>query len=242
MKNILFPIVVLFLFSCHSANETKYLDNLNYSVLSDKYICIDPGHQQFEDTRLEPIAPGSPTMKYKCSSGTSGIVSKVPEYVVVLDISIKLRRLLESYGVNVVMTRDNHDVNISNIERAEIGNNSQSDIMIRVHADGSTDPYHNGFSVLVPAPRYIKDNFVITESRSAGSSILQGIVKYTGAKNNGIIERDDLTGFNWSKIPVVLVETGFMTNMQEDTLLNSDDYQNRIAHGIVDGLTAYFSP
>jgi hypothetical protein len=51
---------------------------------------------------------------------------------------------------------------------------------------------------------------------------------------------DDLTGFNWSKIPVVLVEMGFMTNIQEDSLLNSGNYQNKIAQGIVEGLVLYF--
>jgi N-acetylmuramoyl-L-alanine amidase len=50
-----------------------------------------------------------------------------------------------------------------------------------------------------------------------------------------------LTGFNWSKIPVILLEMGYMTNVQEDKLLNSDDYQNKIVLGIVDGVTKYYS-
>jgi N-acetylmuramoyl-L-alanine amidase len=212
---------------------------LDYSILSGRRICIDPGHQQLQDTSLEPIAPGSSIMKYKCSSGTSGIISKVPEYVIVLDIGIKLKSFLESYGAIVVMTRDRHDVNISNIERSEIGNNSQSDIMIRLHADGSINPNDNGVSILVPQSTFIRDNLIITKSRSAGSYILQGIIRISSAKNNGI-EKDDLTGFNWSKIPVVLVEMGFMTNEWEDALLNSDDYQDKMVQGIVDGLAAYF--
>ena len=30
-------------------------------------------------------------------------------------------------------------------------------------------------------------------------------------KNNGVVERDDMTGFNWSKVPVILVEMGFLS-------------------------------
>jgi N-acetylmuramoyl-L-alanine amidase len=124
-------------------------------------------------------------MKYKCSSGTSGISSKIPEYSIALDVGIKLRNLLESYGAIVVMTRDSHDVNISNIERAEIGNNSQSDIMIRLYADGSTNPNDNGVSVLLPQSIFIKNNLIITKSRSAGYYILHTIVRITGVKNQG---------------------------------------------------------
>jgi N-acetylmuramoyl-L-alanine amidase len=226
--------------SCGLGIDPEIFDNLDYSVLSGKHICIDPGHQQLQDTSLEPIAPGSSIMKYKCSSGTSGVVSKVPEYIIVLDVGIKLRNLLESYGAIVVMTRNSHDVNISNIERAEIGNSSQSDIMIRLHADGSANPNDNGVSVLIPQSTFINNNFIITKSRSAGYYILQAIVRITGAKNNGAIERGDLTGFNWSKTPVILIEMGFMTNEREDILLNSGDYQDKIAQGIADGLAAHF--
>jgi N-acetylmuramoyl-L-alanine amidase len=240
IKCFIFFAVWFLMISCRSEIGPDIFDHLDYTVLSGKRICIDPGHQRIQDTTLEPIAPGSSIMKYKCSSGTSGIVSKVPEYIIVLDVGIKLKNLLELHGAVVVMTRDNHDVNISNIERAEIGNNSQSDIMIRVHADGSINQNDNGISVLVPRSTFIKDNLVITKSRSVGHYILQGVIRNTGAKNNGIIERDDLTGFNWSRIPVILIEMGFMTNEQEDALLNSEKYQDKIVQGITDGLAAYF--
>jgi hypothetical protein len=43
--------------SCGSGIDPEIFDNLDYSVLSGKHICIDPGHQQLQDTNLEPIAP-----------------------------------------------------------------------------------------------------------------------------------------------------------------------------------------
>lgn len=54
--------------------------------------------------------------------------------------------------------------------------------------------------------------------------------------NRGVIERNDLTGFNWSKVPVVLVEMGFMSNPEEDRLLSDDNYQNKLAEGLCKGI------
>jgi N-acetylmuramoyl-L-alanine amidase len=54
--------------------------------------------------------------------------------------------------------------------------------------------------------------------------------------NRGTVERSDLTGFNWSKVPVVLVEMGFMSNKEEDRLLNDDSYQNKLAEGLYKGI------
>ena len=51
--------------------------------------------------------------------------------------------------------------------------------------------------------------------------------------------REDITGFNWAKVPSVLVETGFLTNPAEDRRLQTTAYQERIARGIADGVMAY---
>ena len=51
----------------------------------------------------------------------------------------------------------------------------------------------------------------------------------TGARDLGVVERADLTGFNWADVPAVLVETGFMSNPREARLLRSDGYQRKVA-------------
>ena len=61
-----------------------------------------------------------------------------------------------------------------------------------------------------------------------------------GFKVNGIFERDDLTGFNWSKVPVVLVEMGFMSNYNEDEMMSNKDYQKKMMQSIADGVEEYF--
>ena len=104
-------------------------------VIERLTVCLDPGHQAEGDYSLEPISPNSEEMKARVSSGTVGVESGVYEYELVLEISMKLKKKLEENDYNVVMTRETHDVNISNSERAQIANNSQADLFIRIHAD-----------------------------------------------------------------------------------------------------------
>ena len=66
------------------------------------------------------------------------------------------------------------------------------------------------------------------------------MIEKTGAENRGIRKRSDMTGFNWSKVPVVLLEVGFMTNEEECELLKSEEYQGKIVDGIALGITKYF--
>ena len=84
--------------------------------------------------------------------------------------------------------------------------------MIRIHADGSTDPTRHGASTLVPALRRGWTDDVYGSSPRAGRLVQRELVRATGARDLGLVERSDLTGFNWADVPVVLAETGFLTN------------------------------
>jgi len=64
-------------------------------------------------------------------------------------------------------------------------------------------------------------------------------LRATGAADRGLVARGDLTGFNWADVPVILVETGFMTNPRERSLLQSDWYQRRIARGLTAGVARF---
>ena len=70
---------------------------------------------------------------------------------------------------------------------------------------------------------------------------MNNICKSTGSKNRGVSIVDNMTGLNWSKVPVTIVEMGFLSNPGEDRLLSSEDYQNKIVQGIVNGIGEYLS-
>jgi N-acetylmuramoyl-L-alanine amidase len=197
-------------------------------TLAAALICLDPGHGTAPDVgrRLEPIGPGSQQLKIKDGGGAAGEAS------VALAIARRARAELVTHGLRVAMTRNGDGYRGGNRERARFCNARGAALMIRIHADGSTDPSRQGVSTLVPARHLGWTDDVYGSSRRAGALVQQGLVRATGARDLGVVERSDLTGFNWADVPVVLVETGFMTNPREAALLRSSAYQRRIARAL----------
>ena len=148
-------------------------------------------------------------------------------------------RNLEDKGYKVIMTRESHDVNISNSERAIFANNNKADMVVRVHADSLNNPGKTGASILIPA-KESKYTTAIYEDSQNCANIISNKMKEAGIKVNGIFERSDLTGFNWSKVPVVLVEMGFMSNPEEDQKMAETSYQEKMMKSVAEGAQAYF--
>lgn len=224
-----------------STVESGILPEYNIqSPVTKKMIAIDAGHQSKANSGKEPIGPGSKTMKAKVSSGTRGISSGVAEYKLNLVIAKKLKDELINRGYTVYMIRETNDVNLSNRERADMADESGADIFIRIHADGSTDQKTSGVSTLYPS----SDNPYVPElsddSLTLSKDIVDSICKSTGAKNRGAVARDDMSGINWSTIPVSIIEMGFMSNPKEDKLMQTKAYQKKIVKGICDGIDTYF--
>lgn len=207
--------------------------------LAGRVICVDPGHQSVMKKQNVPVAPGEEVMMPDFAIGTKGVSTGVFEYTVVLEVSQKLRDSLEELGAEVVMTREATDTLIGSIERAQIANDAQADIFIRIHCDGSDIPEAKGISVLYPGDKYITDKDMLDKSLALSKSVLNSVIKETQAKDRGLSERNDLVGFNYCKVPCTLIEMGFMTNPDEDKLLNSDSYQDKLVKGIVAGISNY---
>lgn len=204
-------------------------------------ICIDPGHQQHPDFEKEPIYPGATITKAKCSPGTLGIISGIYEYQLVLKISLMLKAKLEQNMYFVVMTRERNDVNISNIERAELTNRIKPDLCLKIHCNGVRKSlryiafYKRGLMTLTPSSKRMSQT-IYERSRLIAKIIHNRLLRASGFPNRGIIERSDLTGFNWSKVPVVLLELGYLTNPIEDFLLNRESFQIKIVTSISEGI------
>lgn len=200
-------------------------------------ICIDPGHQRKQITKKEPIAKGSSEMKPGVAAGATGVATKKPEYQLNLEVSMIVKEKLKAKGYNVVMTRESHDVSLSNIKRAEIGNESGANLVVRIHADSNESPSVTGYSILYPYGKYTKS--IEGESKKAAQYVNDEILKTTGAKSRGLIPRSDMTGFNWSSVPSIIVEMGFLSNPKEDRLMSEKSYQEKMASGIVEGIEEY---
>jgi N-acetylmuramoyl-L-alanine amidase len=207
------------------------------SLAAAVLICLDPGHgtPPAIGRQKEPIGPGSRVTKIKDGGGARG------ETEAVLAIANRTRALLLRRGYRVAMTRTGATFRGGNIERAQFCNRREASLMLRIHADGSADASRRGASTLFPARRAGWTDDVYARSRRAARAIQSSLVGATGARDLGLVERSDLTGFNWADIPVVLVETGFMTNPREGGLLRSSAYQWRVARGLAAGVAAFTS-
>lgn len=203
-------------------------------------VVIDPGHQGKGDNAKEPNGPGSSTMKARVTSGCTGISSKVSEYELVLDISLKLKTELENRGYTVYMTRSTHDVNISNMERAQYATTVGADIAVRIHADSVDNSSVRGATVLAPSSNNMYVSHLASASQSLSQNIIDAYCKATGFKNRGIHANDTMTGINWSEVPVTILELGFMSNPTEDMAMQDATMQNNMVQGIANGIDAYF--
>lgn len=209
--------------------------------LAGRIICVDAGHAVNTNAGSEPIGPGSSVTKTTEPGGTSGVVSGVPEYVVTLAISKQLRVLLEAEGAQVVMVREGDYFEGLARDRTLIANQAGADLYVRIHCNGSLNQTANGASTLFPAsiPGWTDD--IAVESARAAKAIQAALIKGLGIPNFGAVERKDMLGFNWSDVPVILAEVGFLTNPYEDRQLTSPDYQLRIAQALDTGIADYFS-
>lgn len=203
-------------------------------------VVIDPGHQSRGDSAPEPVGPGAQESKPRVTGGTTGTLTRIPEYEVVLQISMNLKARLEAAGATVLLTRTTNDVNLSNSERAAVANDAGADLFVRIHADGNVDSSRAGISTLYPGENQWTGP-IAAQSMRAATLVQEAVVASTGAASLGTVPRTDLAGFNWSRVPAVLVECGFMTNPVEDRLLASPNYQDKLAAGIATGITAFLN-
>lgn len=206
--------------------------------LNGRVIGIDPGHQAMEDLALEPLLPGSNRTKARMTKGAVGIKTGTPESRINLLIGIKLKSLLEEGGATVVMTRESSDVSISNVERAQLMNEAEVDIWVRLHCDAASSERPNGAHALIPSRAYNAD--IYKDSLALAQSVLGEFCKATGASDGGITALMNQSGFNWSQRPVMAIEMGYLSNAEDDVRLGRDSYQIACATGIFNGIVAYY--
>ena len=209
---------------------------------NDWKVAIDPGHQGswVDMSAQEPSAPGSSETKAKATTGTTGKFSGLNEYELNLQVSLLLRDELEDRGYEVVMTREDHDTAISNKERAELAAAEGADILVRIHANGSEDTSVNGALAMVPSQSNPYVGYMYEECYELGEDILKAYCESTGIADDGVQYYDNMSGINWSTIPVTILEMGFMSNQNDDLLMADENFQPVMAEGIANGIDDYF--
>lgn len=208
-----------------------------------KKVAIDPGHQGYnvDMSEKEPMGPGSSQMKAKATTVTQGSFTGVPEYELNLNISKQLREELQNRGYEVKLTREDNDTAISNKERAELATQFGADIYVRIHANGSDDSNVNGAFTMIPSAENPYVGALHDKSYALGEAVINAYCESCKIKNSGVQIFDNMTGINWSTVPVIILEMGFMSNESDDTNMENPDFQKLMVQGIANGIDAYFA-
>ena len=159
-----------------------------------------------------------------------------------LQIALKLREVLENRGVHVIMTRtddnsicDNsartlHEKKVSDMHnRLEIINTSGADLFLSIHMNSFSDPKSGGLHVF-----YSRNH---PEAEETATLIQESIAELTGAKTHAVKTASDTLFLMKNPIPpAILIECGFISNPEEEKLLNDDNYQSKIAFSIANAV------
>ena len=207
----------------------------NTKPLSGLVIGVNAGHQKTPNYTQYPIEPGSSKTSAANKSGTRGKFSRTEEYVITLQISLKLEKLLVENGAQVVMIRRSNNVKLTNIQRSTIMNNAGCDLALNLHCDGSGSPDVSGILTYYRA----KGNWV-SESAAFARELQNGMLAATGAKNEGTHKSYNYMSLNYSTVPALMIEMGYLSSRVEDPLLNTDEYQMKLAQGLLNGIQSAF--
>ncbi|NRD76841.1 N-acetylmuramoyl-L-alanine amidase [Bacillus sp. BRMEA1] len=152
------------------------------------------------------------------------------EKALTLATAKRVEQKLENAGANVIMTRTN-DTYIPLNQRANLSNQNDADAFISFHYNWTDKPSINGLT-----DYYYK---AARDSRLA-SDLLKAVAKTTGLNNDGT-SFDNLEVLRNNAQPCTLIELGFLSNKQDDSVVESNDYPNTVAQGVYQGLLDYFS-
>ena len=184
----------------------------------DKVVVIDAGHGGRE--------PGA---------NKQGVNEKEID----LDIVLQLKKILDEddHNIGVYYTRTD-DSNPTFDQRVQLANKSDADLFISVH--NNSDATGNFTKVKGTQVMYSESDDAKLSSKKLAEICLKNVVDTTGSENRGLLKGDSIYIIRTSKVPVALIEVGFMTNYKELDLLNSTSYQKKAAEGIYNAINEAF--
>ncbi|MFI2367520.1 N-acetylmuramoyl-L-alanine amidase [Streptomyces sp. NPDC018833] len=219
--------------------------------LAGKVVVVDPGHNpgNFRHAREINKLVNIGTNRKECDTTGTATRGGYREADFTLDVSRRLRTLLEEQGATVAFTHENDRPFGPCIdERARFGNEAEADAVISVHADGSGTG-NRGFHVILPA--LVKGGAadtskIVGPSRDLGERIAGHFLRRTGSApsnyvggGTGLDVRRDLGGLNLSTVPKVFIECGNMQDPEDAALLTSPGWRQKAAQGMADGIGSY---
>ena len=179
----------------------------------------------------------------------SGAVSGgVREKDLTLSVYNKVSSKLASLGYTVLTSR-NVDKDVDLVDRADQANKANADMLLSIHFNAGGRGIARGIETYYyqsqedRVPKINKENHNNAErlerSRKLANKVQQNLLYQTGANDRGV-KRASFTVLRETSIPSILVELGFIDNPEERNKIKTNEYQERLANGIVDGIVEYY--
>lgn len=223
---VLFSLIIS-IFCATVMNKKESVETMAWTSES-KVIILDAGH-------------GIPDEGAQSDEG-------ITEARINLSIAKKVQKLLEEAGNKVILTRKDEnaiydegcttirEMKVSDIKnRVKIGNESSADIFVSIHLNKIPQKQYWGWQT------FFKEKN--EESKKLATCIQEGISDtIVGKKNKRVpLKIKNIYIVDHVNIPITIVECGFLSNEEEEKLLQTEEYQNKLAEGIYLGILKYFS-
>ena len=223
LASLLISVVSIGIFQMNLKEES--IETVALPV-SNKVIVLDAGH-------------GNP-------DGGAVSTNGISEAEINLKIALKLQNLLEQSGATVILTRSDENgiydadktklknQKVSDIKnRVKIGNSSSADIFVSIHLNKISQSQYSGWQTFFKSGS--------EQGEKLATSIQENLNKTIEKENNRVpMKLDNVYIVKNVEIPLTIVECGFLSNEEEERKLQEDDYQDKLAWGIYNGIINYF--
>ena len=219
LASLLIAVVSIGIFQMNLKEES--IETVALPV-SNKVIVLDAGH-------------GNP-------DGGAVSTNGISEAEINLKIALKLQNLLEQSGATVILTRSDENgiydadktklknQKVSDIKnRVKIGNSSSADIFVSIHLNKIPQSQYSGWQTFFKSGS--------EQGEKLATSIQENLNKTIEKENNRVpMKLDNVYIVKNVEIPLTIVECGFLSNEEEERKLQEDDYQDKLAWGIYNGI------
>lgn len=189
---------------------------INEEITNSKFknylIVLDPGHGGHD-------------------SGAVATITGVKEKDLALDVGLRLKKELERSGFKVYITRD-EDVYIGLYDRPKIANELKADLFLSLHFNAAENKNARGLEML-----YAPDD---KRNNKAFARVMQDtMLSKINAVDRGIVARPNLVVLKYTEMDAILAELGFLSNPDEQYVVNTNQYLNTCAKGLKEGIVNY---
>lgn len=198
--------------------ESYYIALKKPEEIYDKIIVIDAGHGGMDE-------------------GTASVNGKYNEKLYTLKVAKCLQELYQDKDAKVYFTRL-HDTTLSTAERTKLANAVHADAFVSIHCNASTIGDTASYGIEALYSGRAKAASETLTSKKLAQSVRKFVHQETGRRDRGVIQRTDLYLMNHSKVPVTIIEIGYMTNSSDLNYIIKEKNQKKIAEGIYKGIEA----